>query len=98
MSKFTPGPWDYSEHADFRDGHIMAKTKLVANTSSCAGQTIIEARANGELMAKAPEMYDMIEELRKVLITVYDEDDTVFAPMIDNYLKAIKELQEEINE
>ena len=83
MSKFTPGPWSWVER------HVWSVPR---NFDVCILTEPIK-KADANLIAKAPEMYDLIEELRCVLITVYDAEDGI----IDKSLIAIKELQEKIN-
>lgn len=94
MSKFTPGPWEVEERTEKgvfgHTTHIVSEDKShIAEVSPCA------IEANAKLISKAPEMYDIIEDLRKVLITIHTPEWKV---MIDKYLKDIKQLQEEINQ
>lgn len=87
MSKFTPGPWRYNECADYRDGYIMAETKMVVNTSSSAGMNSEEAKANGILISKAPEMYEI---LKRILME--------YADLIFTSREEIEDLLKEIDE
>ena len=89
MSKFTPGPWDVTTSGDYYNTYHIGDVGTEISTE--------EDEANTRLIRKAPEMYDMIEELRKVLITVYDARNNAFAVMMEKYLATIKELQEEID-
>ena len=92
MSKFTPGSWKM--HKVNTEGEFVTERKIISEDGSVlANIGPCNIDPNARLNAKAPEMYDMIEDLRKVLITVYDEP---YKPMIDRYLKDIKELQNQI--
>ena len=88
MSKFTPGPWMVSGeliHTPWDESYGRPTRMPICD---------VPGKYDRRLIAKAPEMYDMIEELRKVLITIYDTNH--MAPMIDRYLRDIKELQNQI--
>ena len=104
MSKFTPGPWESNfEQKDIcfvnSDNRGICSLPMEDDKDDDILKYIGEIQANTILIAKAPEMYDMIEELRKVLITIYNANED--APeyesvMLDKYLEAIIKLQEEI--
>jgi len=93
MSKFTPGSWKM--HKVNTEGEFVTERKIISEDGSVlANIGPCNIDPNARLIAKAPEMYDMIEDLRKVLITIYDTNH--MAPMIDRYLRDIKELQNQI--
>ena len=91
MSKFTPGPWEVNK----METEIYVFDNEGMEVCSLSYPFSTDQEANLKLTAKAPEMYDIIEDLRKVLITIHTPEWKV---MIDKYLKDIKQLQEEINQ
>ena len=101
MSKFTPGPWEAKKdssrnlyHYHILDKNSTSLAVVSERTLKSLSRDLPIVDANAKLIAKAPKMYDMIEDLRKVLITIYDTNH--MAPMIDRYLRDIKELQNQI--
>lgn len=76
MSPHTPGPWTIDEF--FRKGgfyKIRAKNSALCHVHSFAasGKKDAEASANARLIAKAPEMWQAILDLRAAVATLMDE-------------------------
>lgn len=93
MSKFTPGPWKYSD-----DSHISIPSTLLATTArdwyriynrkQKIGVGLIPDEANARLIAAAPEMYDELYEILQFMQgkTVWERDEYA------RYAKDIEEL------
>jgi hypothetical protein len=65
MAKHTPGEWEYVRGAKL--GYIVANSKLVADVS---GPDRITQLANGRLIAAAPRMLELLQDL----MVTWDED------------------------
>lgn len=66
-AKFTRGPWKARMNCD-----VMAGERLVA---VCMTGWLREDRANAHLIAAAPEMYEVIEEIAEMKIADCDAHD-----------------------
>ncbi|KKL67317.1 hypothetical protein LCGC14_2136240 [marine sediment metagenome] len=74
QSKHTPGPW--RARAAERDGGC-AKALIVAESevsrlpicpAEAAGRDVAQANANARLIAQAPEMYELVETIEKLVV------------------------------
>ena len=77
MSKHTPGPWRTTTHNDRKivgaDNIKVAVGVVMEGTRN--KRTKEEAVSNARLIAKAPEMYDLILQLSRCV--VYGEGGTI---------------------
>lgn len=79
MSEHTPGPWRFVIRTDCPNGHVEGiwgpnKKEIVVTDSGYYPPTIADAR----LIVAAPDMLDLLEEVREFLdnyIDVLDGDD-----------------------
>lgn len=62
---FSPGPWHYSDSNSLNQTALVYGPDgyLVADAGRIHHRTEIEQRANGNLIALAPEMYELIAEM-----------------------------------
>ena len=81
-TKFTPGPWLVDEVLDRRGNHCAysvwpsherqgPRNRIVSTPDGVTA----EAKANAHLIAAAPEMYEVIEEIAGMKITDCDAHD-----------------------
>lgn len=91
MSKFTPGPWLAEEYFV-----ITEKDYKPQKTIACSPSPHMWTMADAILISKAPEMYQLIADLRNCLITIYNPD-SAFAEMADKYLDQAHKLLKEID-
>lgn len=86
MSNFTPGPWKVQlTYGSISNYNVIPKEKDLA-----------EAAANRNLIEKAPEMYQMIIDLKNTLITTYDVKSD-FSGLMNKYIDASEKLLKEID-
>lgn len=81
MPKFTPGPWQFDTDRFNDDEGLVYCVEDVARTNIILAKIPIEdseataALANANLIAAAPEMYEMIEALLEVYEIAIGNDD-----------------------
>jgi len=68
-TKFTPGPWELWPLEDSVSVRIFAGTHYVGSIGNSDDEPS-QTRANGHLIAAAPDMY---EALKKVFALLFDE-------------------------
>lgn len=104
-TKFTPGPWAYNTSRDYDGGRPWiiwgpngpgrgATAHVAPWCPPYPGHgDYEETKANARLIATAPELFDLIKELREYLISEKYESDRVYlCEKIDTLLtKATKE-------
>lgn len=79
-AKFTKGEWKIQD-----DGYGMIGVILKKGLGILVGRKSKETQANAHLIAAAPEMYEMLDEVSHVLGHELN-------PTNKTYIKAIKEL------
>lgn len=93
MSKHTPGPWrrtNLTVHT--ADGLAIARV-LEAGIETEAAIDVFQATANAQLIAKAPEMYALLERI--VDESSVDEDEAI--AIFDSIIRDAQKLFKEIN-
>lgn len=77
--KFTPGPWDASEHGDYSDYDGECIVILGLDTRICVvqGSDDSETYHNAHLIAAAPELYEALQDMHKTQLNnnKHDPDD-----------------------
>jgi len=83
LSKFTPGPWEV-EFDEGEEGHVIRMGKAIYNRGNYATHEVViyghgvypedgdqfkSAEANANLIAAAPDMYELLDLIRYGLIT-----------------------------
>jgi len=93
-SKFTPGPWEItlmspSHKEAARPVCVRAKSAPMNHTITCTGlNNNPEVLANARLIAKAPEIYEIIKVIGEVCV-ITSESDIVTGPAIHHAIKAL---------
>ena len=94
MTKFTPGPWEITRGAQEHPFSIEGLTKTIALIKMQTEKENTEA--NAVLIRKAPEMYQLIIDLKYTLESMYNPDSD-FAETADKYLDKAHNLLTEID-
>lgn len=90
MSKFTPGSWTIEKY-DEKEIEIMGEKEYHIAFCNIGSE-------NAKLISKAPEMYQLIVNMKELLVTLYgDRDDDTFDKLIDKYIKQAQDLLKEID-
>lgn len=77
--KHTPGPWTIDAHNDLisdKDGNILAHLRCTKTTS--VGNGWLPMEANARLIAAAPELLYMVQQLSDRLPRTYDDDQRLY--------------------
>lgn len=72
MNKHTPGPWKVCPvFADLNIGIVAGSDQWLLNVT---GKDIVIAEANARLIAAAPEMYELLVEVKETTTDRYRYD------------------------
>ncbi len=92
MSKFTKEKWEYSDDTSVKIPETLYFSPIcnwfrVFNRKKKIGIALVPEEANARLIAAAPEMYDLLEDVAWYLEQIADDDDES-----SKYASSIQEL------
>ena len=94
MSKFTPGPWKYYDDQPSNGYTVWRFENFSGSFQRFTADP--NAKADAQLVEKAPEMYQLIIDLKYTLESMYNPDSD-FAETADKYLDKAHNLLTEID-